>query len=52
VGSRYFAILEIEAELVKRSGARATDVFRLSSIPGISAMGAITLLSRIGDIKV
>jgi len=44
-------ILEIEAELVKRSEARVADVFRLSSIPGISAMGAITLLSRIGDIK-
>ena len=44
-------ILEVEAELVKHSGARAADVFRLKAIPGISAMGAITLLSRIGDIK-
>jgi len=44
-------ILEVEAELVKRSEARATDVFRLKAIPGISVMGAITLLSRIGDIK-
>ena len=44
-------ILEVEAELVKRSEVRAADVFRLSAIPGISAMGAITLLSRIGDIK-
>ena len=44
-------ILEVESELVKRSEARATDVFRLKAIPGISAMGAITLLSRIGDIK-
>jgi len=43
-------ILDIEAELVKRSEARAADVFRLKTIPGISAMGAITLLSRIGDI--
>ena len=44
-------ILEVEAELVKRSEARGTDVFHLKAIPGISAMGAITLLSRIGDIK-
>jgi len=44
-------ILEVESELVKRSEARATDVFRLKAIPGISAMGAITLLSRIGDVK-
>jgi transposase len=44
-------ILEVEAELVKRSEVRAADVFRLKAIPGISAMGAITLLSRIGDIK-
>jgi len=27
------------------------EVYRLKSIPGISAMGAITLLSRIGDVK-
>ena len=44
-------ILEIEAELVKRSEVKAADVFRLTAISGISAMGAITLLSRIGDIK-
>jgi transposase len=46
-------ILEVEAELVKRSEAtkeKMTNVYRLKSIPGISAMGAITLLSRIGDI--
>jgi len=43
-------ILNIEAELVKRSEARLADVFRLKAIPGISAMGAITLLSRVGDI--
>jgi transposase len=47
-------ILEIETELVKRSEAskeKMSEVCRLKSIPGISAMGAITLLSRIGDIK-
>jgi len=44
-------ILEVEAELVKRSEVRVADVFRLKAIPGISVMGAITLLSRIGDIK-
>jgi transposase len=44
-------ISEVEAELVKRSEVKATDVFRLKAIPGISAMGAITLLSRIGDVK-
>ena len=44
-------ILEVEAELVKRSEVRATDFFRLKSIHGISTMGAITLLSRIGDVK-
>ncbi|MCL2711462.1 MAG: IS110 family transposase [Planctomycetaceae bacterium] len=44
-------ILEVEAELVKRSEVKAADVFRLTAISGISAMGAITLLSRIGDIK-
>jgi len=43
-------ILAVEAELVKRSEVRMSDVFRLKAIPGISAMGAITLLSRIGDI--
>jgi transposase len=47
-------ILEVEGELAKRSEAskaKMSDVYRLKSIPGISAMGAITLLSRIGDIK-
>jgi transposase len=44
-------INEVEAELVKRSETNGTDVCRLKAIPGISAMGAITLLSRIGDIK-
>jgi len=44
-------ILEVEAELVKRSEVRMADVVRLKTLPGISAMGAITLLSRIGDIK-
>ena len=44
-------IAEVETELVKRSEAKGTDVCRLKAIPGISAMGAITLLSRIGDIK-
>jgi transposase len=46
-------IIEVEAELVKRaeeSKSKMADVYRLKSIPGISAMGAITLLSRIGDI--
>jgi transposase len=42
---------EIEIELVKRSETKGMDVCRLKAIPGISAMGAITLLSRIGDIK-
>jgi transposase len=44
-------IIEVESELVKRSETRVKDVLRLKAIPGISAMGAITLLSRIGDIK-
>jgi len=47
-------ILEVEAELAKHSEAskaKMSDVYRLKAIPGISAMGAITLLSRIGDIK-
>jgi transposase len=44
-------ILEVEAELVKRSETRMSDVLRLKAIPGISAMGAIILLSRVGDIK-
>jgi transposase len=44
-------ITEVEAELVKRSETKGMDVCRLKAIPGISAMGAITLLARIGDIK-
>jgi transposase len=47
-------INEVEAELVKRSEAtkaKMADVYRLKAIPGISAMGAITLLSRIGNVK-
>jgi transposase len=47
-------IAEIESELVKRAEASEetrTNVYRLKAIPGISAMGAIILLSRIGDIK-
>ena len=47
-------ILEVEAELVKRSEeskAKMSDVYCLKAIPGISAMGAIILLSRIGKIK-
>ena len=43
-------ILEVETELVKRSETRMSDVYRLKAIPGISAMGAIILLSRIGNI--
>jgi len=46
-------ITEIESELVKRvetSEARRSDVYRLTAIHGISSMGAIILLSRIGDI--
>jgi len=31
--------------------ASIAAIYRLKAIPGISAMGAITLLSRIGDIK-
>jgi transposase len=44
---------KVEAELVKRSEeskAKMATVYRLKSISGISAMGAIILLSRIGDI--
>jgi len=41
----------VEAELVKRSEAKKTEVYRLVAVPGISVMGAITLLSRIGDIQ-
>ena len=47
-------IIEIESELVKRAEAskeKMMDVYRLKAIPGISAMGAIALLLRIGDIK-
>jgi transposase len=44
-------IAEVDGELIKRSETRMKDVLRLKAIPGISAMGAITLLSRIGDIK-
>jgi transposase len=43
-------ILETEMELVKRAEANKA-MYRLKAIPGISAMGAIILLSRIGDIK-
>ena len=43
-------ILEVELELAKRT-ENNKDVAKIAAIPGISAMGAITLLSRIGDIK-
>ncbi len=43
-------ILETESELIKRSEINPKNLFKLKSIPGISAMGAIILLSRIGDI--
>lgn len=43
-------ILNIELELVKRTEGNQ-EVVKIAAIPGISAMGAITLLSRIGDIK-
>ncbi|MGL6248723.1 MAG: IS110 family transposase [Culicoidibacterales bacterium] len=43
-------ILEIEGELVKLAESNPAKVFKLKSIPGISVMGAIMLLSRIGDI--
>jgi len=43
-------IAEVEVQLVRRS-ENNPNVFKLNSIPGISAMGAIILLSRIGDIK-
>lgn len=42
-------LLKVEADLVKRYEGDKR-LCRLISIPGISAMGAITLLSRIGDI--
>jgi transposase len=44
-------ILEVEAQLVRRSEKDHKNVLKLKSIPGITAMGAIILLSRIGDIK-
>jgi transposase len=46
-------ILEVEGKLVEcseESQEKMAEVYRLKAIPGISAMGAITLLSRIGDI--
>jgi transposase len=43
-------ICEIENELVKRAEANPKKLYKLITIPGISPMGAITLLSRIGDI--
>jgi Transposase and inactivated derivatives len=43
-------ILEVELELAKRT-ENNKSVVKIAAIPGISAMGAITLLSRIGDIR-
>jgi len=43
-------IIEVELELVKRTEGNK-NVTKIAAISGISAMGAITLLSRIGDIK-
>ncbi len=43
-------ILEVESQLIRRP-EQNKNLFKLTSIPGISAMGAIILLSRIGDIK-
>jgi len=43
-------VVEVEVQLVRRS-EKNKNIFKLKSIPGISAMGAIILLSRIGDIK-
>jgi len=43
-------ILEVELELMKRAEGDK-NVTKLAAIPGISPIGAITLLSRIGDIK-
>jgi transposase len=43
-------IITVETELVKQS-ENNKEVAQLAAIPGISEMGAITLLSRIGDIK-
>ena len=42
-------ILKVEGELVKHYEGDKR-VYRLTSIPGISVMGAMVLLSRIGDI--
>jgi transposase len=43
-------IITIEMELAKRTEDNK-EVAKIAAIPGISAMGAVTLLSRIGDIK-
>jgi transposase len=43
-------IVEVEMQLARRSETNP-NMLKLKSIPGISAMGAIILLSRIGDIK-
>jgi len=43
-------ILTIETEIVQRT-ENNKEVAKIAAVPGISAMGAITLLSRIGDIK-
>lgn len=43
-------VVEVEVQLARRS-EKNKNMFKLKSIPGISAMGAIILLSRIGDIK-
>jgi transposase len=43
-------IISVELELAKRT-EKDKEVAKIASIHGISAMGAITLLARIGDIK-
>jgi len=43
-------IITVETELVQQTEGRK-EVAKIAAIPGINAMGAITLLSRIGDIK-
>ena len=43
-------ILKVEHEMAKQAETNK-EVMLLVSIPGITAMGAITLLSRIGDIE-
>ena len=43
-------IITIETEIAKRSENKK-EVAKIAAIHGITAMGAITLLSRIGDIK-